>query len=138
MSEATTPYLLKQLEKLNTIGVALSAERNNHCLLEMILVGAKEITNADGGTLYTLTEDKLLKFEIMRNDSLNISMGGTTGIEIPFKPLQLYLQDGSPNLTTVAAYATLQDQTVNIENVYETQAFDFSGTRMFDQKAGYH
>lgn len=138
MSEASTPYLLKQLEKLNSIGVALSAERNNHRLLEMILVGAKEITNADGGTLYTLTEDKLLKFEIMRNDSLHISMGGTTGVDIPFKPLQLYLEDGEPNLTTVAAYATLKDQTVNIENVYETQAFDFSGTRMFDEKTGYH
>jgi hypothetical protein len=30
--------------------VALSAERNNQRLLEMILLGAKEITNADGGT----------------------------------------------------------------------------------------
>lgn len=136
MSESK--YLLQQLERLNTIGVALSAERDNQRLLEMILLGAKEITNADGGTLYTITEDKQLKFEIMRNKTLNIAMGGTTGVEIPFLPLPLYLQDGSPNLTTVAAYATLNDRAVNIENAYEAKNFDFSGTRKFDEKTGYH
>jgi len=49
----------------------------------MILLGAKEITGADGGTLYTVTEDHHLKFEIMRTDSLGIALGGTTGKEIP-------------------------------------------------------
>ena len=97
-------YLLKQLERLNSIGIALSAERDNNRLLEMILLGAKEITNADGGTIYTVTEDKHLKFEIMSNETLSISLGGTTGKEIPFTPLPLYLEDGSKNLTTVAAY----------------------------------
>lgn len=132
------PYLLKRLERLNAIGVALSAERDNKRLLEMILLGAKEITNADGGTLYTITDDQHLKFEIMSNKSLNIAMGGTTGKDIPFLPLPLYLEDGSPNLTTVAAYATLKDKTVNIENAYQAQDFDFTGTRKFDEKTGYH
>lgn len=138
MHNANLTYLLHQLERLNTIGVALSAERDNRRLLEMILLGAKEITNADGGTLYTVTDDKQLKFEIMSNKTLNISMGGTTGKEITFLPLPLYLADGSPNLTTVAAYATLNDKTVNIENAYEALSFDFSGTRKFDEKTGYH
>ena len=138
MHNANLTYLLHQLERLNTIGVALSAERDNRRLLEMILLGAKEITNADGGTLYTVTDDKQLKFEIMSNKTLNISMGGTTGKEITFLPLPLYLADGSPNLTTVAAYATLNDKTVNIENAYEALNFDFSGTRKFDEKTGYH
>jgi HD-GYP domain-containing protein (c-di-GMP phosphodiesterase class II) len=131
-------YLLKRLERLNTIGVALSAEHDNKRLLEMILLGAKEITNADGGTLYTVTDDRRLKFEIMSNKTLDINLGGTTGKEIPFLPLPLYLEDGSPNLTTVAAYATLNDRTVNIENAYEAKDFDFAGTRKFDEKTGYH
>lgn len=131
-------YLLKRLERLNAIGVALSVEKDNNRLLEMILLGAKEITNADGGTLYTITDDKRLKFEIMSNKTLNIAMGGTTGVEIPFLPLPLYLEDGSPNYHTVAAYATLKDQTVNIADAYEAQDFDFSGTRKFDEKTGYH
>lgn len=138
MIDQQHPYLLKRLERLNAIGVALSAERDNKRLLEMILLGAQEITNADGGTLYTITDDKLLKFEIMSNKTLNLAIGGTTGKEIPFLPIPLYLDDGRPNLTTVAAYATLNDKAVNIENAYQAQDFDFTGTRKFDEKTGYH
>ena len=138
MIDQQHPYLLKRLEQLNTIGVALSAERDNKRLLEMILLGAQEITNADGGTLYTITDDKRLKFEIMSNKTLKLAMGGTTGKEIPFLPIPMYLEDGRPNLTTVAAYATLNDKTVNIENAYQAQDFDFAGTRKFDEKTGYY
>lgn len=138
MIDQQQSHLLARLERLNAIGIALSAERDNKRLLEMILLGAQEITNADGGTLYTITQDKKLKFEMMRNKSLNMSLGGTTGKEIPFLPLPLYLEDGQPNLTTVAAYATLKNQTVNIADAYQTESFDFSGTRKFDEKTGYH
>ena len=138
MSLNQNAELLNRLERLNAIGVALSAERDNNRLLEKILLGAIELTNSDGGSLYTVTEDDCLKFEIMSNKTLNIALGGTSGKEIPFAPLRLYLDDGSPNLTTVAAYAALKDQTVNIDNSYEVQNFDFSGTRKFDEKTGYH
>lgn len=129
--------LLKRLERLNAIGIALSAERDAARLLEMILLGAKEITGADGGTLYTVTDDHKLRFEIMRTDSLDIALGGTTGKEIPFAPLPLYGEDGMPNNNMVAAYSVLHDCTVNIEDAYEAEGFDFSGTRKFDEKTGY-
>lgn len=129
--------LLDRLERLNAIGVALSAERDHNRLMEMILIGAKEITNADGGTLYTVTDDHRLQFEIMRTDSLGIALGGTTGKAIPFPPLPLYGEDGVPNNNMVAAYAVLNDQTVSIEDAYEAAGFDFSGTRKFDQNTGY-
>jgi HD-GYP domain-containing protein (c-di-GMP phosphodiesterase class II) len=129
--------LLKRLERLNAIGVALSAERDNNRLLEMILLGAKEITNADGGTLYTVTEDQHLKFEIMRTQTLGIAMGGTTGKDIAFAPLPLYLENGTPNQNMVAAYAVLNERTVNIEDAYQADGFDFSGTRKFDQSTNY-
>ena len=67
-----------------------------------------------------------------------MQLGGTTGKEIPLLPIPLYLADGSPNLTTIAAYATLENKTVNIEDAYQTQDFDFSGTRKYDQIVGYH
>lgn len=137
MSDYQHPYLLKRLERLNSIGVALSAEPDNQRLLEMILLGAQEITNADGGTLYTLHEESHLKFEIMRNKTLNLALGGTTGQEIPFAPLPLYFEDGQPNLTTVASHATLNNKTINISDAYQTENFDFSGTRKFDEKTGY-
>ena len=59
-----TTDLPKLLGELNAIGIALSAEKDHGRLLEMILIRAMEITNADGGTLYTRTEDERLKFEI--------------------------------------------------------------------------
>lgn len=86
--------VFNQLERLNSIGVALSAEHDHKRLLEIILLGAKELTNADGGTLYTVTDDAKLKFEILRNLSLDIAMGGTTGKPIPFPPLPIYGDDG--------------------------------------------
>ena len=88
--------LLNQLERLNAIGVALSAEPNNERLLETILLGAKELTNADGGTLYIVSDDQRLKFEIMRTHSLNIALGGTTGKKIPLMEKDLkFLQNST-------------------------------------------
>ena len=129
--------VLNQLDRLNSIGVALSAEHDNDRLLETILLGAKELTNADGGTLYTVTEEDTLKFEILRTLSLDIAMGGTTGKPITFSALPIYLEDGRPNNNMVAAYSVVNAITVNIADAYLTEGFDFSGTRQFDEKMGY-
>ena len=121
----TVEDLFRRLEQLNAIGASLSAERDINRLLEGILLAAKAITRADGGTLYLLTEDdgtKRLKFEIMRTQSLNIAMGGTTGNPIPFYPIHLYGKDGTPNKQMVAAFAALTGQTVNIAG-YRSKSF---------------
>lgn len=136
MTGLTPEELLARLERLTAIGVSLSAEKDTPRLLESILLAAKEITNADGGTLYRV-EGNRLRFEIMRTDSLGIAMGGTTGVAIPFPPLPLYIENGKPNEHLVVAYAVLHDCTVNIADAYEAEGFDFSGTRKFDQSTGY-
>jgi HD-GYP domain-containing protein (c-di-GMP phosphodiesterase class II) len=132
--------LLSRLDKLNEIGAALSKERDLSRLLETILLAAKEITNADGGTLYRVVDDdpadKQLKFEIVRNDTLNIALGGTTGNAISFYPIHLY-KDGEANNSMVAAHVALTGQTINIADAYTADGFDFSGTRAFDKKTGY-
>lgn len=128
---------LKRIEKLNEIGIALSAEKNTPRLLEMILIGAKEITNADGGTLYSVQEDGTIKMEIVRTDSLHFAMGGTTGKKIPFPPIPLHDKEGNSNKHMVVTYAVLNDCTVNIPDAYNADGFDFSGTRAFDRKTGY-
>jgi HD-GYP domain-containing protein (c-di-GMP phosphodiesterase class II) len=127
----------KRIERLNTIGIALSSERDPVKLLEQILLGAKDITHADGGTIYSLSEDGQLRFEILRSDSLNLWIGGTSGKPIPFKNIPLHLPDGSPNRSSVVACAALDGQTVNIPDAYHAQGFDFSGTRAFDERTGY-
>ena len=103
-------------------------------LLEMILLEAKRISNSDGGTLYMMTDDKRLKFEIMMTDSLNFHMGGTSGEDIPFYPVKLYDDDGEPNNTMVAAYVGLTGETVNIEDAYKADGFDFLAQKCLMKK----
>jgi HD-GYP domain-containing protein (c-di-GMP phosphodiesterase class II) len=126
----------QRLEQLNAIGASLSAERDINRLLESILAAAKTITRADGGTLYRVTEERTLRFEIVRTSSLKYYLGGTTGNPVPFYPIQLY-KDGKPNHSMVAAHAALTGKTVNIPDAYAADGFDFSGTRAFDSKTGY-
>jgi HD-GYP domain-containing protein (c-di-GMP phosphodiesterase class II) len=126
----------QRLEQLNAIGASLSAERDINRLLEAILTAAKSITRADGGTLYRLTEERTLRFEIVRTSSLKYYLGGTTGNPVPFYPIQLY-REGKPNHNMVAAYSALTGKTVNIADAYTAEGFDFTGTRAFDQKTGY-
>ncbi len=53
-------------------------ENDTPRLLELIMMGAKSLTHADGASLYFLQDDKL-SFEIISNDSLDIQMGGSSG-----------------------------------------------------------
>jgi HD-GYP domain-containing protein (c-di-GMP phosphodiesterase class II) len=126
----------QRLEQLNHIGASLSAERDINRLLEAILTAAKSITRADGGTLYRVTEERTLRFEIVRTSSLKYYLGGTSGNPVPFYPIQLY-KDGRPNHSMVAAHAALTGKTVNIADAYTADGFDFTGTRAFDAKTGY-
>jgi len=127
-------YLLR---KVIPVGVSLSAEKDFNRLLETLVVEAQSMTNADAGTLYLL-EDNALKFVILRNTSLGLAMGGTSGNEISFSPVRLYNEDGSENRANIASYAALAHQKVMIGDAYETSAgFDFSGTKSFDQRTGY-
>ena len=138
MSKESTLNLFRRLEQLNGIGAALSRERDIDRLLENILEAAKTITGADGGTLYSVTDDQsALKFEILRTDSLGIRLGGTTGKPIDLPLLPLRTADGGPNDSLVAAHAAIHDRTVNIADAYSAAGFDFSGTRAFDQRTGY-
>ena len=128
---------LELIRKLSTVGIALSAEKDNARLMELILSSAKEVTNADGGTLYTRTEDDKLTFEIMLTESLGIHMGGTSGELITLPPVRLFGDDGQPNDKMVAARAAVTGETVNVPDAYDSEEFDFSGTRDFDKRTGY-
>ncbi len=77
------------LEVVIPIGVQLSSEKDFNRLLETMLVEAKTFCHADAGTLYLLTEERQLQFVIVRNDSKNVALGGTTGNEVLYAPLPL-------------------------------------------------
>ena len=136
----TLDDLFRRLDELNDIGASLSSEHDLKLLLEKIVLAAKRITRADGGTLYLLADDRrALHFEIVRTDSLNIAFGGSSAQSASglFPDLPLYRADGSPNDCMVAAYAAITGNTVSIADAYAAQGFDFSGTRQFDARTGY-
>ncbi len=121
--------LHSQIRKLSDIGRALSGVYDLNVLLEMIVDQARSFTNADAGTLYIKDGDQL-RFMIFQNDSLNIRMGGKTGDEIPFNPVEL-------KETNVSAFVALNGISVNIPDVYDTALFDFTGPKEFDRSTGY-
>ncbi|MDO8813169.1 MAG: HD domain-containing phosphohydrolase [Gallionella sp.] len=134
----STDNMLHRLKELNEIGIALSQQRNINSLLETILVAAKRITNADAGTLYLHdSTQRVLRFEILRNDKLNTAMGGTSGVAITFPAIRLYDDADNPNHNNVASHSALSRETVNIPDAYTAQGFDFSGTKKFDGATGY-
>lgn len=124
--------------ELIEIGIALSAEKDPARLRERILLEAKAFTNADAGTLYLKHKGKELAFQIVRNDSLGIAMGGTSGTPIDLPPVPLVTADGAPNMKHVAAYCAITGDIFNIADAYcPDDAFDFSGTEDFDRRLGY-
>src|SRR5215471_804714 len=135
---SSTANVLDRLEQLNQIGIALSKERDTNRLLETIITVAKHITNADGGTLYRVSENRTLEFEILQTDSLGLAMGGTTGNKIPFDPVPLYDDAGKRTLSNVVSYAYHYDTSLNIADAYTEEGFDFSGTKNMDLRTGYH
>lgn len=133
----STDQLMRRLEMLNAIGIALSAERDITSLTELILLAAKNLANADAGSLYLVNNDQLT-FEIVITDSLGIAFGGSSGKLPPMPPIPLHAPDGNPNTHTVVGCAALMGQTINISDAYQAAGYDFSGTKRFDQANGYH
>ena len=118
-----------QIKKMSDIGRALSGVHDLNTLLEMIVDQARNFTNADAGTLY-IVEDNTLRFQIVQNDSLKIRMGGKSGESIPFPPVEL-------KESNVSAFVALKGVSVNIPDVYDTDLFDFTGPKKFDDSTGY-
>lgn len=121
--------------------VELSGEPNTGRLLERILSEAQNITHADGGSLYLFRDEngatERLEFALVRNDSLGISQGGSSVQPVTLEPIPLKDEQGRENHHHVAAHAALSGEAINIADAYESEEFDFSGTKAFDEQHGY-
>ena len=119
--------LERELNELNAIGIQLSAERNLDVLLETILTKAREITRADGGSLYLVEES------VDGPPRLRFSVAQCQSVDIPFRAVSLPLDHKS-----VAGYVALTGVIVNLADAY-TPPVDspFQINRWFDDNAGY-
>ncbi len=130
----TEPSVLRHLID---IGISLSVERDTTRLLEHILTSAQTLTQADGGTIYSVTADKSLKFETLINNSLNMYMGGSSGVPIPFPSIPIY-KEGQVNQHAIVAIAAAEGEMIHIPDAYACQQYDLSAARSMDQRTGYH
>lgn len=94
------------LEVVIPLGVQLNSEKDFNRLLERMLVEAKDFCHADAGTLYLRTEEDYLNFEIVRNDTKNLAIGGTSGQKSPFAPLPIYRRASAENSSEISYIAT--------------------------------
>jgi transcriptional regulator with GAF, ATPase, and Fis domain len=127
---SSVEHLIQQINRLAEIGRALSGEHDLNTLLEKICDEVRKFTYADACTLYIAKENQL-HIRIFQNHTMGIRMGGKTGDEIKMPPVDLVESN-------VSAYVALKGISVNIPDVYDTDLFDFTGPKAFDQETGYH
>lgn len=122
------------LQQLTQLSLALTTEKDHGKLLCRILDGCMELANADGGTLYTLNEidENQLDFTVIRNGSLGISDNNP---DIP--SIELFDLEGE-SAKLVVAQTFILEETINILDAYDSEAYDFSGTHRFDEQFHYH
>ncbi len=116
------------MERILEIGRELTIQKDYAKLLENIIGEAMEIANCDAGTLYIFNEGKL-HFMIMRNNTMNVYQGGN-GEPINMPPVKLEEQ-------YVCAYCALHNETINVDDVYTNERFDWKGPREYDRMTGY-
>ena len=124
-------------KRLIEIGLALSVEKDINHLLERILREAKEIVNADAGSIYFRTANESLRFAIVLNDSLDIFQGGTSSEDVSLPQVELKDPGGEPNMANIASRCAIEVKTIVIDDSYNSSEFDFTGTRRFDEMTGY-
>ncbi len=127
-----------RFEALHRIGVALSKEKDRDKLVESILLEAKGLCHADGGTLYLVDrKNDELDFAMIHSDSLGIEQGGTTGNPVGLPSIPLFDEHGHANLKNVATRAYHDRAPVHIPDAYNATGFDLSGTHAFDRRNNY-
>jgi HD-GYP domain-containing protein (c-di-GMP phosphodiesterase class II) len=120
--------MTEETDRLLSIGVALSAERNISKLHELIVRNARELTRADGGSLFLLEKaddgtDKL-RFAVAQTgpDDAGTHLGAV-----------LPLTRGS-----VAGYVALSGEVVRIDDAYEIpETSEYRFNQSFDKQNGY-
>jgi HD-GYP domain-containing protein (c-di-GMP phosphodiesterase class II) len=138
-SQARAEQKARELEELHAVGIALSAEHDHERLLNLILSKAREITNADAGSLFLVASldmpietpegevarvgGRWLRFQLAQNDSRQLRFE------------EDILQMGP---RSIAGYVAETGETLNLEDAYAPpKDKPFAINRSFDESIGY-
>jgi len=103
-----------KIHRLNKIGIALTSTTNLQQLLELIVSESRSFTGADGGSLFTVEDDKLI-FRVAQTESLE----KRDYYYPPFKAFPLPLDKKS-----VAGYVALTGKLINVDDCYALDPAD--------------
>jgi HD-GYP domain-containing protein (c-di-GMP phosphodiesterase class II) len=118
----------QEIDELNSIGIALSAERDVPALLDLILKTSQQLTSSDAGSIYLVEEneqtgEKALRFSYTRNDSVTVPFSQSI---IPIDP------------SRISSYVALKGQSLALDDAYHLpEGVPYSFSRDFDAKIGY-
>ena len=118
------------------ISIRLTTEKDSSKLLDEILQVVMAISNSDAGSIYSITDDKKLKFETVINKSLDLYLGGHLGNPVDFPSIDLFI-NGEENEAAIVALAVNSGKVINIPDVYDALPFDMSAAREIDARTGY-
>jgi HD-GYP domain-containing protein (c-di-GMP phosphodiesterase class II) len=151
----------REIQELNKIGAALSAEHRLDSLLELILTKSRHITNADAGSLYlveTVASEAhseslapspmpntngaggLPASQLSKQDAqeparkrLRFRLAQNDSIDLPFRETTMEIDHKS-----IAGYVASTGQSVTIDDAYHlTPEVPYSINRKFDEDSGY-
>jgi len=118
----------QEIDELNSIGIALSAERDMPSLLDLILRTGRQITDSDAGALYLVEEneitgEKVLRFTLTQNDS----------VAVPFNQYTIPIDS-----SRTSSYVALTGHSLALEDCYYLPPdVPFGFTKDFDAQIGY-
>jgi len=121
----TMAVMKDSLQRFFEISRALSAEKDQRRLLEMILREACKVAHADGGAILMFTEDETeLEVAILEIDRAGVHYGGTSGVEPPHAPVPVHTEldvAGRPSLDSETARELT---TIRINDAADDLRFD--------------
>jgi HD-GYP domain-containing protein (c-di-GMP phosphodiesterase class II) len=117
----------ERMSEMNRIGISLSAERDIDALQDLILKSCRQLTNADGATLYLVEEaedgHRMLRFAWSQSGS----------VDVPFSTFKMPLVEKS-----IAGYTVLSGRSQIVDDAYQLPAdVPFAFNRSFDEEHGY-
>ncbi len=128
--------LTESIKRLTRVGIALSATKNIDDFFKLILDEAMFFTNADAGTVYTVSEDqRFLDFRIVCTKSKKLLLGLADTEKWPAVPL--YNDDGIKRTKNFVSFVYHEGIAHKIDNVYKQNKFDASGTKKYDRLNNY-
>jgi HD-GYP domain-containing protein (c-di-GMP phosphodiesterase class II) len=126
---ASTGTIEKRLRELTAICIALTAERDLHRLLDLILTKARELTLADAGSLYLIEED-----EATGESSLRFMLAQNDTVPLPdMESIVLPLDESS-----IAGYVAKTGRSVRLSDAYYvSDQYSFRFNPRLDMALGY-